>query len=246
MKIRSKILMLPTNEPSIIQMHIQNKDFQPVCDYDAPYMNPPAIFQNHHLFFITDEKILENDVYLHQDVETSEWSLNIAPRDLWEVNNEFDLRYKVISSTDKSLNLPMPSYHFVQWYLKKPFDETFIEIYQGDHFTNTELGFLNMKGKPMTNEENFIHTFEVDTKEPDVNDSIKMWYKFAPHVKDRNIELIVEYFRQLHCVKEVKYDPKTDQSWRIFNRTIYIEFHEHQTGTSIINLGAEIGRREVC
>ena len=98
----SKIVMLPTNESSVLSEDKYNRLYLGKYPKDD-------LMLNQHLYFLSSDKICEGNYYYsktHNKVFKCTHS-----------EQYFEDEFKVISSTDESLNLPKPSDSFLKVYI---------------------------------------------------------------------------------------------------------------------------------
>lgn len=127
----ARVVMLATNDSSVIQMHIEDGGFQPIADYRTPYRNPPRVFQNYHIYIVSNEEVKQDDWYYSGGM-TSEYNIHKADSDrlVKLIKESKVVEYpKIIASTDTILNLPRPSYDFIRKYCDfRGIDKVLVEV----------------------------------------------------------------------------------------------------------------------
>ena len=114
---RAKTILLSTDDKTNIE-----KFKDDTIHYISSQLNNHLFWKYQHLYFITDDEIKENDWYINSINTLSKAKLS---------NLEVSRKncFKIIASTDKSLNLPKPSQSFIKKYCEKGgIDEVLIEL----------------------------------------------------------------------------------------------------------------------
>ena len=118
-----KVIMLPTeniNKNGIQPFKSKDSLFVPNTGAEASKLSNKA----HHLYFFTNEKIGEKD-YLYSELSnpttpahciSHNFVLDINGKDMLYSDAQSCKNYKIIATTDETMNLPRPSKEFVKKY----------------------------------------------------------------------------------------------------------------------------------
>ena len=136
-KVRSKVIMLPTKNKSLLHTHSELStgcegmgSFQTLklTDSKTKFEDPDwdgNIPQ--HLYFTTNDEIKEGDYFINTKQNI------IYKHDVINYNVSKDYLKKVVATTDKSLGLPQPSQAFVEKYVELGgIEEVDIELKSSD------------------------------------------------------------------------------------------------------------------
>lgn len=159
-KRKCKVVMLPTNEVTKIELNHQNNELGYFMGFSDNYDKSKYI-PNHersfkefqHLYIISDDEIKEGDRYI-DDADTIRQSVT-SDKEYWERRKDYK---KIIATTDNSLKtgdwmhndalipLPQPSPEFIQKYIQEynkgnEIEEVLIE-YEKTDFTPELVGGL--------------------------------------------------------------------------------------------------------
>lgn len=146
MKKAYKIVMLPTANES--ELWINDSQGGKLCDFSQP-LKATSGNKNQHLYILSDEEIKPNDIW-YDDKDKYVTSANL--RCLRQVNNS-DECFKVIASTDKSLNLPGIPQSYIEYYIEEynegnKIEEVELNIQLYNEFSQEiELPYYNPKQK---------------------------------------------------------------------------------------------------
>jgi hypothetical protein len=166
--IRSKVVMLPTEEVSQIGTDIRSDSFPRLLHYSGDnwqhtISTRDGYRKNYHLYFLSDEEIKEGDSFIYDNKIYNEFKPTLTPKVTINIrlypNNDLSEQFvevylidckKVISSTDKSLGLQRPSDAFLQVYcLNGGIDEVVVEydVIKDDDNGKPEFGGYDVPDK---------------------------------------------------------------------------------------------------
>ena len=110
----AQVIMLPTQEKSNIYYNNNDKLLQ-ICN---ELKTNTALKQNNYLYIVNDDVIQVGDYMLDTIQSYLENCLEIATKEsLYLLNTPIQGWKKIITTTNKSLNLPQPSDSFIQKYI---------------------------------------------------------------------------------------------------------------------------------
>lgn len=154
--IKSKVMALPTEKATSLYFDALTKkvlqnDLIELYKGDKAYSN----FEPRHLYFLSDEKIKDEDLVLHKNRVhrvSKNRGLYLSVYEFTNIDIRTDFCKKIIAATDESIGdslkaLPRPSNEFLEAYCKAngKIEEVLVEVEQGNWIFERSSGYVGYR-----------------------------------------------------------------------------------------------------